>query len=103
MLKNAEKNVQRSTGDKVSQLERALEEALVEREEILEAAEKEIEATKNIAIESEQKMMDDFEWKLREIEAEYRKKITDTEASKTHHTFRLTYILTAIIRSLWSC
>merc|ERR550534_1109566 len=26
-------------------------------------------------------MMDDFEWKLREIEAEYRKKITDTEAS----------------------
>ena len=82
MLKNAEKNVAKSTGDKVSQLERALEEALVEREEILEAAEKEIEATKNIAIESEQKMMDDFEWKLREIEAEYRKKITDTEASK---------------------
>ena len=90
MLKNAEKNVQKSTGDKVSQLERALEEALVEREEILEAAEKEIEATKNIAIESEQKMMDDFEWKLREIEAEYRKKITDTEASKTRQTFRLT-------------
>ena len=65
VLKNAEKNVAKSTGDKVSQLEKALEEALVEREEILEAAEKEIEATKNIAIQSEQKMMDDFEWKLR--------------------------------------
>ena len=65
VLKNAEKNVAKSTSDKVSQLEKALEEALVEREEILEAAEKEIEATKNIAIQSEQKMMDDFEWKLR--------------------------------------
>ena len=65
VLKNAEKNVAKSTGDKVSQLEKALEEALVEREEILEAAEKEIEATKNIAIQSEQKMMIDFGWKLR--------------------------------------
>ena len=46
VLKNAEKNIAKSSGDKVSQLEKALEEALVEREEILEAAEKEIEATK---------------------------------------------------------
>ena len=55
--------------------------ALVEREEILEAAEKEIQQTKNIAIETEQKMMDDFEWKLREIEGEYRDKMKNLEAS----------------------
>lgn len=55
--------------------------ALVEREEILEAAEKEIQQTKNIAIETEQKMMDDFEWKLREIEGEYREKLRNLEAS----------------------
>ena len=34
---------------------------MVEREEILEAADKEIQHTKNIAMETEQKMMDDFE------------------------------------------
>ena len=55
--------------------------ALVEREEILEAAEKEIQHTKNIAIETEQKMMDDFEWKLREIEGEYRDKLKTLETS----------------------
>jgi len=44
----------------------------VEREEILEACEREIQHEKNIAIETEQKMMDDFEWKLREIENDYR-------------------------------
>ena len=81
VLKKTEKNVEKTTGDKLSQLEKALEEALVEREEILEAAEKEIEQTKNIAIETEQKLMDDFEWKLREVEAEYRQKINDLEIS----------------------
>ena len=55
--------------------------ALIEREEILEAAEKEIQQTKNIAIETEQKMMDDFEWKLREIEAENRNKLKTLENS----------------------
>ena len=34
---------------------------IIEREEILEAAEKEIQSQKTIAIETEQKMMDDFE------------------------------------------
>ena len=57
------------------------EQALVEREEILEAAEKEIQQTKNIAIETEQKMMDDFEWKLREIESENRDKLKTLETS----------------------
>lgn len=71
--------VAKDTDEKVKQLEKALEEALVEREEILEACEKEIQHEKTIAIETEQKMMDDFEWKLREIEADYRGKIRETE------------------------
>ena len=67
--------------ERLKQLEKALEEALVEREEILEAAEKEIQGQKTIAIETEQKMMDDFEWKLREIESDYRDKIKAMEDS----------------------
>ena len=59
----------------MSSLEKALEEALVERQEILEAAAKEIENEKTIALQTEQKMMDDFEWKLREIEADNRAKV----------------------------
>ena len=78
IMKSGEKN----NDDRIKTLEAALEEALMERQEILEAAAKEIDHHKSIAVEMEQKMMDDFEWKLREIEAEYRKKITDTEASK---------------------
>merc|ERR1711915_687248 len=63
----------------VKELESALEEALVEREQILEACEKEIEHERNIAIELEQKMMEDFEWKLREVEGGYRTKIKSLE------------------------
>jgi len=65
----------------VKELECALEEALVEREQILEACEKEIEHERNIAIELEQKMMEDFEWKLREVEGGYRTKIKSLEES----------------------
>ena len=57
------------------------QQALIEREEILEAADKEIQHTKNIAMETERKMMDDFEWKLREIEAENRDKLKTVETS----------------------
>ena len=65
----------------VKELETALEGALVEREQILEACEKEIENERNIAIELEQKLMEDFEWKLREVEGEYRTKIKTLEES----------------------
>jgi len=65
----------------VRELECALEEALVEREQILEACEKEIEQERNIAIELEQKLMEDFEWKLREIEGGYKTKIKTLEDS----------------------
>lgn len=67
--------------ERLKSLEVALDEALEERQEILEAASKEIDHHKTIALETEQKMMDDFEWKLREIEGEYRKKMRDLEAS----------------------
>ena len=65
----------KSKDQTVKDLEGALEEALIEREQILEACEKEIEQERNIAIELEQKMMEDFEWKLREVESGYRQKI----------------------------
>ena len=65
----------------VKELESALEEALVEREQILAACDKEIEDERNIAIELEQKMMEDFEWKLREVEQGYKTKIKDLEES----------------------
>merc|ERR1719492_210145 len=71
----------KDANERLKQLEKALEEALIEREEILEAAEKEIQSQKTIAIETEQKMMDDFEWKLREIESDYRDKIKAMEDS----------------------
>jgi len=76
------KQTEATTKDQhVKELESALEEALVEREQILEACEKEIEHERNIAIELEQKMMEDFEWKLREVEGGYRTKIKSLEES----------------------
>merc|ERR1712223_2079507 len=86
------KHKEEQTKDQVvKELETALEEAIVEREQILEAAEKEIENERNIAIELEQKLMEDFEWKLREVEGEYRTKIKTLEESinsKIHQTER---------------
>lgn len=79
VLSRSEQAAEKDVNERLTQLEKALEEALIEREEILEAAEKEIQAQKTIALETEQKMMDDFEWKLREIESEYREKIKTIE------------------------
>ena len=76
-MKSGEKN----NDDRIKTLEAALEEALMERQEILEAAAKEIDHHKSIAVEIEQKMMDDFEWKLREIESGNRAKVRDLEES----------------------
>ena len=75
-MKSGEKN----NDDRIKTLEAALEEALLERQEILEAAAKEIDHHKSIAVEMEQKMMDDFEWKLREIESGNRAKVRELEA-----------------------
>ncbi len=62
-------------------LEAALEEALVEREQILAAASKEIEQAKTMAMRTEQKMMDDFEWKLRQLESDHRARLRELDQS----------------------
>ncbi len=74
-----ERDLAKEGDQKARGLERALEEALSERQEILEAAAKEIDHVRTIAMRTEQKMMDDFEWKLREIESEGRTKAQDAE------------------------
>ena len=61
----------------VKRLEEALEAAAKERQEILEAAEKEIEYHRSIAAELETSMINDFEWKLHEIESEYNRKLRE--------------------------
>ena len=58
VLTRSEQATNKDANERLQQLEKALEEALIEREEILEAAEKEIQSTKTMAIETEQKMMD---------------------------------------------
>lgn len=63
--------------ERVKQLEDALDAAAKERQEILEAAEKEIDYHRSIAAELETSMINDFEWKLHEIEAEYNKKLRE--------------------------
>ncbi len=60
--------------ERVRKLEEALETAAKERQEILEAAQKEIEYHRSIAAELETSMIEDFEWKLHEIEADYHRR-----------------------------
>lgn len=82
---------EQTTDQHVKELESALEEALVEREQILLACEKEIEQERDIAIELEQKMLEDFELKLREVEGGYKTQIKTLEdglESKIHHATR---------------
>ena len=69
--------IQESSDGRVKQLEEALESAAKERQEILEAAEKEIEYHRSIAAELESSMINDFEWKLHEIESEYNRKLKE--------------------------
>ena len=57
--------------DRLASLEAALEAAASERQEILLAAEQEIEYHRSIAAELERTMIEDFEWKVHEIEADY--------------------------------
>ena len=68
-----------SSDDRVKKLEEALETAAKERQEILEAAEKEIDYHRSIAAELESSMINDFEWKLHEIESEYNRLETSKE------------------------
>eukprot|EP00096_Caligus_rogercresseyi_P000413 TRINITY_DN10856_c0_g1_i1.p1 TRINITY_DN10856_c0_g1~~TRINITY_DN10856_c0_g1_i1.p1 ORF type:complete len:734 (-),score=239.40 TRINITY_DN10856_c0_g1_i1:136-2337(-) len=66
--------------DRLKELEEALQAAKEERQELLEAAEKEIEYHRLIAAEIEQNMIDDFEWKLHEIESEYNQKLKNASS-----------------------
>ena len=66
-----------SSDDRVKKLEEALETAAKERQEILEAAEKEIDYHRSIAAELESSMINDFEWKLHEIESEYNRYVLE--------------------------
>merc|ERR1719323_2850794 len=59
----------------VKELEEALQSAYNERNEIIETCRKEVEFHRTIASELEQSIMEDFEWKLHEMEKDYNAKL----------------------------
>merc|ERR1711976_857174 len=59
----------------VKELEDALQAAYSERNEIIETCRKEMEFHRTIASELEQSIMEDFEWKLHEMERDYNAKL----------------------------
>merc|ERR1719412_555390 len=59
----------------VKELENALQAAYSERNEIIETCRKEVEFHRTIASELEQSIMEDFEWKLHEMEKDYNAKL----------------------------
>merc|ERR1711970_248783 len=59
----------------VKELEEALEAAYRERNEIIETCRKEVEFHRTIASELENSIMEDFEWKLHEMEKDYHAKL----------------------------
>lgn len=61
--------------EKVKELEEALAAAYAERHEIIESCRKEVEFHRTIASELESSIMEDFEWKLHEIEKDYNTKL----------------------------
>ncbi len=69
-----------SNSSRVKELEKKLDAANKERQDILQAAEKEIEYHRSIACELEQTMLEDFEWKIHEIEADFHRKLKDAVA-----------------------
>jgi DNA repair exonuclease SbcCD ATPase subunit len=61
--------------EKMKELEEALAAAYAERHEIIEACRKEVDFHRTIASELESSIMEDFEWKLHEIEKDYNMKL----------------------------
>merc|ERR1719220_1293352 len=59
----------------MKELEDALQAAYAERNEIIETCRKEVEFHRTIASELEQSIMEDFEWKLHEMEKDYNAKL----------------------------
>jgi predicted nucleic acid-binding Zn-ribbon protein len=61
--------------DKLKELESALEKAYLERNEILKSCKEEVEFHRTIASELETSILEDFEWKLHEIEKDYNSRL----------------------------
>ena len=59
----------------MKELEDALQAAYAERNEIIETCRKEVDFHRTIASELEQSIMEDFEWKLHEMEKDYNSKL----------------------------
>merc|ERR1711974_588105 len=59
----------------MKELEDALQSAYAERNEIIETCRKEVDFHRTIASELEQSIMEDFEWKLHEMEKDYNAKL----------------------------
>ncbi len=71
----------------------ALEEALQERELIQDRFEKEFETIRTMSSSKEQQMMEDFEWKLREIEREYKRKMEEKDREAEEKWVQSRYLL----------
>merc|ERR1711962_1740552 len=72
---STEPEVQQMPNKSVAELEEALEAAYRERKEIIETCRKEAEFHRTIASELENSIMEDFEWKLHEMEKDYNAKL----------------------------
>merc|ERR1719431_955195 len=59
----------------VKELEEQLQSAYAERNEIIVTCRKEVDFHRTIAAELEQSIMEDFEWKLHEMEKDYNSKL----------------------------
>ena len=57
----------------------ALDEAAEEREELLTTFDKEIQTINAMHATREQQLMEDFEWKMREMEKEHKKLVEEKE------------------------
>merc|ERR1719450_562786 len=71
----ASKASSETSGRSVKELEEALEAAYRERNEIIKTCRNEVEFHRTIASELENSIMEDFEWKLHEMEKDYNAKL----------------------------
>jgi len=78
---NDDSKVPKDTDDsgRLKELEEALEAAYSERSEILATCRKEVDFHRTIASELEASIMEDFEWKLHEIEKDYNNKLKQSK------------------------
>lgn len=60
-------------------LPQALDEAAQEREDLIATFEKEIQNMTTMNSTREQQLMEDFEWKLREMEKDHKKKMEERD------------------------